>query len=164
MLTLSASLLIFSTNSLSLAFTGRIANSVVERQGRWFSGSTIARTVYDGGNLASRLHFANVITNQMNIGLPVRYADTRYLNAQGVFDLKSLVDVMSSTSDLQGACLPEKPFVAKPYCWEDMPLVASVIQNVQKTQHQDIEHDATLPAAVVSDVVDNVHTFILAAR
>ena len=106
----------------------------------------------------------NVFTNQLNTGLPVRNDNGTYLNAAGIFDLSSLVNVISDTSDLQGASIPADPFADKPYCWEDWSLLASVILKVQLTQRDDIEEDPTLPPAVVSDVFDNMHTFILAAR
>jgi hypothetical protein len=124
----------------------------------------VPRHVYDSGRLTGRTHFVNVMTNQINTGLPVRNDDARYLNADGIFDLRCLVALISETSDLRGAAIPDDPFAATPFCWEDMSLVASIVSSVQLAQRDDIETDPTLAKAVVSDAIDRTHVFVLAAR
>ena len=124
----------------------------------------MARNVYDSGTLAGRTAFVNVMTNQMNTGLPMRNDDSKYLNADGDFDLRCLVDLMKDTSDLRGAVLPENPFASTPYCREDMHLVSSIIMNWQQRHRHAIEEDDNLAKAVITDKVDTFHTIILAAR
>ena len=136
---------------------------MVERLGRWGS-STAARTVYDSSNLASRKHFVNVVTNQLSTGLPIRKQDTVYLNSDGDFDLSGLIKLLQDTSDLTGASIPLNPFVAMPYCFEDMPLVLSIILHEQESRRVEIMDDPELVKGSITNEQDVLHTFILASR